>query len=208
MKSILLTLDNQNIKIISKDRLFNILLPIIKKDSFENILRKLKRQNKIKYLFNNYFYILDSNEQTNQYFNYSVLEMIATILNKQKIKWHFGLHSSSSFINLNYSSFKDNSSKIKYNTQVYNKIIIINNKYSKKIKLLDHNLIFKKQSIYSFIGIKKIKSNNRVTFNFSDLERTYLDYIYFHLHPDIDKDNLNKKTLREHKNLFPKINYE
>jgi len=181
-------LDGLSQKIISKTALCNK-LSSLNIDSCSNLLRKLKRNNKISYLFNDYFYILNSDEQLKKYHLYSRLEQIATILNKQKIKWHFGLQASLVF----------------YNKQIPNSIIIINNTYSKKIKLLNTKLIFKKQKYYSNVGLKKTISKNRIKLYYSDLERTYLDYLYLKEKPDIKINNLNLKKLNLYKKNYPKI---
>lgn len=181
-------LDGQSQKIISRTSLCSK-LSSLNIGSCSNIIRKLKRNNKICYLFNDYFYIFNSDEQLKKYQLYSRLEQIATVLNKQKIKWHFGLHSSLVF----------------YNKQVSNSIIIVNNIYSKKIKLFDTKLIFKKQKYYSNIGIKEIISKNRIKIYYSDIERTYLDYLYFKEKSELKVENLNLKKLNLYKQNYPKI---
>lgn len=188
MDAIYNKLDGQSQKIISKFTLCSKLMDL-HADSCVNLIRTLKRSNKICYLFNDYFYILNSDEQLKKYHLYSKLEQIATILNKQKIKWHFGLYSSLTL----------------HNHQIPNSIIIVNNFYSKKIKLFNTKLIFKKQKYYCSIGVKQINSKNRIKLYFSDLERTHLDYLYFRLKSDIQLDDLNLKKLNLYKKDYPKI---
>jgi len=181
-------LNSNSQKVISKTTLCSK-LSVINLGCSSNLIRKLKRNNKISYLFNDYFYILNSDEQLKKYHLYSRLEQIATVLNKQKIKWHFGLHSSLTLCN----------------KQIPNSIVIINNAYSKKTKLFNTKLIFKKQKYYSNVGLKQITSKNRIKLYYSDLERTYLDYLYLKEKLDLKIDNLNLKKLNAYRKDYPKI---
>lgn len=181
-------LDGHSKKVLSKTALCSKLSDV-NLGSCSNLIRKLKRNNKISYLFNDYFYILNSDEQLKKYHLYSLLEQIATVLNKQKIKWHFGLHFSLTLCN----------------KQIPNSIVIINNIYSKKIKLFNTKLIFKKQKYYSTVGLKQITSKNRIKLYYSDLERTYLDYLYLKEKPDLKIENLNFKKLNYYRKDYPKI---
>jgi len=193
-------LDNFGSSIISKVRLYDIVNKVISKNqSTANIINTLKRKNKIIYLFNDYFYILNSDEQIKKYYKYSAEEMVFIILNKLKISWHLGLHSALLINNVN--------SKDDVFHQVPKTTIIVNSSYSKSIVILNQKFIFKKQTQSREVGINKRNTKNRVTFYYSDLERTYLEYIYYTSASPIAKNILNSNKLEEYLQYFPKTLY-
>ena len=190
-------LDNFGSSIIHKSKLYDILKVIILEYSNINIMiDNLKKQNKIKYVFEDYFYILNSDEQVKGYVKYSINEIVFLILNKLKIDWHIGL----------YSALLINNVECKYDLfhQIPTTTIIINSKYSKTIQILNQKYIFKKQQNYRLIGIKKKITKNRITFYYSDIERTYLEYIYYTHSSNIDQNTLNINKINEYLQYFPK----
>lgn len=182
-------------KVLSSDGLHSMLIDFSKEKSPDKLLRNLRIQRKVVKLFNNYFYILDNDEQIGKYYKYSIIEQIALVLNKSKTRWHIGLNSA-----IQNADFKTHK-------QVLNKIIIITDQFSKKLKILGTQVIFKKQKNYSDIGINRIISKNRIKINTADLERTYLDFLYFKQNPEINISELNQAKLKKYKKSYPKINW-
>ncbi len=189
-------LDTFNNQFIHKDTMCDILNKFEPKErNTKNILRNLQNQNKIKYLFNNYFYILTSDEQIKKYYKYSAKEMVFVVLNKLKIKWHLGLYSALQINNIDH--------KNDLYHQIPKTTIIINSKFSKTIMVLKQSFIFKKQQ-HIEVHIEKAKTNNRITFYYSDLERTHIEYIYYNKASPIDKDILNTNKINKYLNIFQK----
>jgi hypothetical protein len=156
----------------------------------------LKTKNKIKLIFSNYFYILNSDEQIKNYYKYSTEEIVFLILNKLKIKWYLALHSSLLINNINYNLDMH---------QIPKTTVIINSRYSKTLKILNQTFIFKKQLNFRLIGLLESKTKNSIKFYFSDLERTYLDYLYYNNKSIVDLDIINKDKLKLYLTYFPKM---
>jgi hypothetical protein len=189
--SIYTQLDNFGHSFINKDRLCLLLNELNIIEDLDDIIIKLNNLNKIKYIFDNYYYILNSDEQTKGYYKYSVEEMVFTILTKLKIDWYLGLHSA---LIINNLSIKDDLFH-----QIPKSTIIINSKYSKSIKILNQQFILKKQKYLNYSGvISNKKTKNRISFKYSDLERTNIDYLYYTHKSPIPKNLLNLNVFKKH----------
>ncbi len=197
LKTIYNQLDNFGSAVIHKSRLCTILNSISSnKLEINKMISILKTKNKIKLIFSNYFYILNSDEQIKNYYKYSTEEIVFLILNKLKIKWYLALHSSLLINNINYNLDMH---------QIPKTTVIINSRYSKTLKILNQTFIFKKQLNFRLIGLLESKTKNSIKFYFSDLERTYLDYLYYNNKSIVDLDIINKDKLKLYLTYFPKM---
>lgn len=171
-------------KLISKDQLkkeISIALQL-KNEKSESILVKLRKNNWIKYVFKGYYYILDAEEREGGFMKYSTNETIFTVLNKLNIDWYLGLNSALIENKLSWSIISTHT--------------IINNKISGKRNILGVNYKFRKlKKEYIKIGLLSKESKNRKKIYYSDIEKTFIDYIYFKKKPPIElleKKNTNK----------------
>jgi hypothetical protein len=196
ISSIYNQLDNFGHSFINKSRLHILLNKLNLGIDIDKIIIKLKKLNKIKYVFDNYYYILNSDEQIKGYYKYSVEEMVFIILNKLKIKWYLGLHSAVIINNLSINEDLFH--------QIPKSTIIINSKYSKRVKILNQDFIFRIQKNLLSFGIVSKKTKNKIIFNYSDLERTYIDYLYYTHKSPISKNLLNINIVKKYLLNFPK----
>jgi hypothetical protein len=150
----------------------------------ENIIVNLRQNKDILYIFKGYYYLLSPKEKEGAYLKYSTNEMIYTILNKLNIKWYLGLYSALERNNIIWQG-------------VVNPIII-NSHISGEKKILEIKYHFHKikRGLLDFGYIKKI-TKNRITFYYSDPEKTYIDFIYLNKNPSIELLNAkNGEKLR------------
>jgi len=111
--------------------------------------------------------VLNPNEQKGSFTEYSTNEMVYAILNKLNICWYLGLESALERNNLIWQS-------------VVNPIIL-NSEFSGDKRILDVKYRFRKMRREKLdFGVVKQTTKNRITFYYSDPEKTCLDYIYFH----------------------------
>ncbi len=143
----------------------------------------LRKDNYIKRILGDYYYVFSLEERHNHYCNFSEEELVFFVLEKMRLKWYLGLESA----------LKEN----KIIWQALNVRIIVNNHFSgiKKLKNTKFKFIKTKEKRFNF-GLIKTKTNNEVIYFYSNLEKTYLDFLYFY-----KKNNL--KTMK--KNLDFKI---
>jgi len=145
----------------------------------------LRKDNYIKRILGDYYYVYSLEERYNHYCKFSEEELVFLVLEKMHIKWYLGLESA----------LKEN----KITWQVLNIIIIINNHFSGIKKLGNSKLKFIKTKNNKFkFGLIKKKTNNSVKYFYSDLEKTYLDFLYFSSYRGKDinilKSNLDFKV--------------
>jgi len=166
-KIILNILESLNEKVVSKKQLVNAFKDVLQVNYPDKIIANLRRSNDILYVFKGYYYVLDAYEKQGSFTSYSTAEMIYILLNKVNIRWYLGLESALERNNLIWQG-------------VVNPIIL-NSKLSGKKKILGVTYQFHKikKELLSFGYIKKT-TKNRITFYYSDPEKTYLDYIYLH----------------------------
>lgn len=119
-------------------------------------------------IFRGIYYIKDYNEKKTSSLKYAPIELVAEGLRKKGINWYFGLHTAIKMLGLTH--------------EVYTVRYILNDSYtrSKSLKVAGSNFIFKKIKPSLFFGIKKRKTDNKIVINYSNLEKTILDFIYFY----------------------------
>jgi len=176
-------LDSLDEKVVSKKQLINIFRDVMQDDSSETIITNLRRNKEILYIFKGYYYVKDAREQQGLFTQYSSEEMVYAILNKVNIRWYLGLESALERNNLIWQA-------------VINPVIL-NSEFSGTKEILDVKFRFHKmkRNIFDF-GYVKRTTKNRITFYYSDPEKTYLDYIYLHkkIPSELSEVKHNKKT--------------
>lgn len=195
----------KNEKILSKEDIIKTIKEYSrvykKKVNLISLWTYLRKSNYVKRILGDYYYIYSLEEKHNKYCKFSEEELIFLVLKKMKIKWYLALESS----------LKEN----KVIWQALNVITIINNKFSgiKKFGNSKFKLIKTNNKKFKF-GLIKKKTNNKVKYFYSDLEKTYLDFLYFYSYqgknPEAIKKNLDfkidKSKLRKYaKNYSKKI---
>ncbi|MCK5283893.1 MAG: hypothetical protein KAK00_10935 [Nanoarchaeota archaeon] len=152
-------------RIIHRSKIESILTNFSVIPDINKVLLYLRRSNRIKYLFKGYYYILNSDELANKYYEYSINEMVFVILNKLNVKWYIGLQSSLEYNKLVW--------------QAHNVLIILNNQFSKEITIDGNKIRFRKMKENYMFGFKTKKTNNRIIFHYSGVEKTIVDFAYF-----------------------------
>lgn len=181
-------------KIISKEQLIKVICNVTPEDS-DKIFKNLRKSNKIKYVFLNYYYILSEDEKKLKIIKYYPSEIVFGILNKLNVKWYISLEKSLELNNVVWQS--------------YNKITIINNKISKKYRIFDTEFEFRKTKSELINNYNQNKTKNRITQNISTNEKNFIDFIYFNkpipkeLKDSVDKNKV-KKILKAYKKNFQK----
>ena len=166
-------------RLISKKQLTRTLRDVLQDKYSENIVVKLRKNREIIYVLKGYYYLLNSNEKEGSYTEYTTSEMVYTILNKLNIKWYLGLYSALERNNIIWQG-------------VVNPVIV-NSGLSGEKKILGVKYQFHKmkRELFDFGHIKKI-TKNRITFYYSDPEKTYIDFIYFNKKPPSELFNVKK----------------
>ncbi len=185
-----LKLDNLEEKIVSKKVLLNIIRNVIQ-DKPEIYLKKLRENRKIKAIFNKYYYILSENERKTNILNYFDIELVFGALNKSNVKWYISLEKGLELNNILWQAHKT--------------VTIINNKFSRKCKILKNQFEFKKIKSNYINNYIKNKTKNRITQNIGINEKIYLDYIYFKKAPPIELiEKIDKTKVIEISKIYPK----
>ncbi len=187
-------------KLVSKKQLERSFRDVLQDKYSENIIVKLRKNREIIYVLKGYYYLLNSREKEGSYTEYTTSEMVHTILNKLNIKWYLGLYSALERNNIIWQG-------------VVNPIIL-NSDISDEKKILEIKYQFHKikRELLDFGHIKKI-TKNRITFYYSDPEKTYIDFIYFNKNPPLELSNFkNNEKLRSYlknysKNFKKKVLY-
>jgi len=174
-----------NEKIIAKEEIIKTIKDYSKiyktKINLISLWTYLRKDNYVKRVLGDYYYIYSLEERYNHYCKFSEEELVFLVLEKMNIKWYLGLESA----------LKEN----KITWQILNIIIIINNHFSgiKELGNSKFKFIKTKDNKFKF-GLIKRKTNNKVVFLYSDLEKTYLDFLYFLSYKGKDI-NILKKNL-------------
>jgi predicted transcriptional regulator of viral defense system len=159
-------LDSLNEKVVSKKQLVNAFRDVLQDESPETLIANLRRNKDVLYVFKGYYYVLDPHEQQGSFTQYSTEEMVCVILNKLNIRWYIGLESALERNNLIWQG-------------VVNPVIL-NSELSGEKKILGVKYRFHKMQREKLdFGFVKKTTKNRITFYYSDPEKTYLDYVYF-----------------------------
>lgn len=172
-------LESLNEKLVSKKQLTKVFRDVLQGNYSENIIVNLRRNRDIIYVFRGYYYLLNPKEKKGAYAEYSTNEMVYAILNKLNVKWYLGLYSALERNNIVWQG-------------VVNPIIV-NSELSGEKKILEVKYKFykMKRDKLDFGHIKKI-TKNRITFYYSDPEKTYIDFIYFNKNPPSELSNAKK----------------
>lgn len=149
------------------------------------------------------YYLKDYNEIKTGVPKYSAYELISKGLEVKGIqKWYFGLETALKLLTVTHEFFTIN--------------YIINDRFSRSVEttLLGNKFHFIKMKPSLFFGIKKIRTGNRVTIYYSDLEKTILDRIHLYKRKGSKdsvllgfikeySDDLNKNVLLKYSRAYP-----
>lgn len=183
---------NNREKIIHRSKIELILANLHEHLDIDKVLQSLRKSNKIKYIFKGYYYILNTDESVNKYYKYSINEMVFVILNKLNIKWYIGLESSLEYNKLVW--------------QAFNVLIILNNQFSKEITIDGNVIKFRKIKEEYLFGFKNRKTKNRITFHYSDIEKTITDFAYFRIKIPLELLNhYDKIKMKKYLKNYPKL---
>lgn len=188
-------------KLVSKKQLETAFRDVLQDKYSKKIIVNLRKNEEIIYVFKGYYYLLNPIEKEGSYTEYSTNEMVYTILNKLNIKWHLGFYSA-----------------LEQNNIIWQGVVnptIINSNISGEKKILGVKYLFHKmkRELLDFGYIKK-KTKNRITFYYSDPEKTYIDFIYFNKNPPSElsafkKNEKLKSYLKNYsKNFKKKVLYK
>jgi len=170
-------------KLVSKRQLEISFRDVLQTKYSDNIIVNLRKNKDILYIFKGYYYLLDPKEKIGSYTYYSTNEMVYAILNKLNIKWYLGLYSALERNNIIWQG-------------VVNPIILNSSISGEKnilgIKYQFHKI---KRQLLGFGSIKKT-TKNRITFYYSNPEKTFIDFLYFNKNPPFELTDFkkNKKT--------------
>ncbi|MBI2136165.1 hypothetical protein HYU06_03775 [Candidatus Woesearchaeota archaeon] len=157
-------------RIISKEEVFQVI-----KD-YERIYRQkinilslwtyLRKSRYINRVLGDYYYIYSLEERHGHYCRYSEEELVFLVLQRINICWYLGLERA----------LIEN----KVIWQALNLVPVINARFSgnKVVGNTRFKFIKTKKDRFNF-GIMEKHTNNNVRYFYSDLERTYLDFLYF-----------------------------
>jgi len=170
-------------KLVSKKQLIKAFWNVLQDNYSENIIINLRQNRDILYIFKGYYYLLNPKEKAGSYLEYSTNEMIYSILNKLNIKWYLGLYSALEKNNIIWQG-------------VVNPVIV-NSEISGEKKILGVKYQFHKmkRELFDFGYVKKV-TKNRITFYYSNPEKTYIDFVYFNknIPSELSKFKKNEKT--------------
>lgn len=158
------------------------------KVNVNNALWYLSRHNYIKRIFLDYYYINSIEERELGYQKkYEDKEILFIVLNKVKWKWYMGLTSAL------YEAREI--------WQVPNILTIINDRVTKKRKILGMNINFIKMKKSLYFGLVPKKTKNKIKYLYSEPAKTELDFVYLRRYTKIGKKT---KKIREYVNRYPK----
>ncbi|MDP3026941.1 MAG: hypothetical protein Q8N63_04485 [Nanoarchaeota archaeon] len=194
LKSIYFALLNRGEKIMRKKEIVKLIEDYnnkIKKVSIPNALWYLSRQNYIKRIFLDYYYINSIEERELKSCKYMNKELLFLVLNKLDVKWYLGLTSA------RYSGGEI--------WQTPNLLIIVNNKFSggKIITGLKARFIKIKENL--IFGLIKEKTDKGVEYSYSDKEKTELDDIYLSRKGKIAKDKKTRNYIKKYPKWLQKL---
>jgi hypothetical protein len=187
LKSIYLALLNRGEKIMRKKEIVKLVEDYsnkIEKVSIANAPWYLSRQNYIKRIFLDYYYINSIEERGLKFCKYMDKELLFLVLNKLKIKWYVGLTSA------------------KYSRgelwQTPNMLIILNDRVSGNRIIVDLKVKFIKIKESLIFGLIKGQTDKGVEYFYSDKEKTELDEVYLSKKGKIAKDKKTGNYLKKY----------
>jgi predicted transcriptional regulator of viral defense system len=169
---------------------------------YNSAISYLLNNNYLERIFRGIFYIRTLEEKRDRISKIGFIDAISRAMKLKKIEhWYFGLESALKLNNLTHETFV-------LDTIINNKI-----KNNKPLKILGHNVKFRKLSgiDYSF-GIKSEKTNSGMKYYYSDPERTFLDMAYLgkyngktkrEIRYELADYNTNSLVLKEHSEKYP-----
>lgn len=171
-------------RIISKKEIFALT------KAYQNIYKQkvnwnslwtyLRESNYIKRILGDYYYIYSLEERHNRYCHYSEEELVFLVLSKMDIKWYLGLERALQEHKLGW--------------QALTITPIINTYYSGIKKLGSSRFKFIKTSEKRCrFGLVERKTNNQVAYFYSNLEKTYLDFLYFYSYQGKDLKTIRRQ---------------
>lgn len=190
-------------KIVSKEEIFKIIREYEKiykrKVNLISLWTYLRKSRYIKRILGDYYYVYSLEERYSNYCQYSEEELVFLVLDRMRIKWHLGMERA---VIENKASW-----------QALNIIPIINNHFSgiKKLGNSKFKFIKTKEKRFGF-GLIEKRTNNSVKYFYSDLEKTYLDFLYFYSYEGKSLESIrknidfkvNKCRLRKYAKNYPK----
>ncbi len=194
LKIIYLALLNRKDKILKKEEIIKLIEEYnknFKKVGVKNALWYLSRQNYIKRIFLDYYYINSFEERARRICNLQDNELLFEVLNREKIKWYLGLNSAL------------------YETgqtwQAQNMLTIVNNRISGKKKIAGMNVTFIKIKEGLILGLLKNKTKNKITYFYSDPEKTNLDFAYLKKVNSLIKNSKTKQYIKKYPKWLKKL---
>src|SRR3989344_1326740 len=181
LKSIYSALLNRGDKIMKKKEIVKLIEDYsnkIEKVSITNALWYLSRQNYIKRIFLDYYYINSIEERELKFCKYMDKELLFLVLDKLEVKWYLGLTSA-----------MYHGGEI---WQTPNMLIVINNRFSGMRIIAGLRVKFIKIKKNLIFGLVKEKTDKKIKYYYSDKEKTDLDNIYL---SRTGKIATNKKTM-------------
>lgn len=194
LKTIYLALLNRKDKIVKREQIIKLIEEYnknFKKVSIKNALWYLSRQNYIKRIFLDYYYINSFEERARKICNLQDNELLFEVLNKEKVKWYLGLNSALYEIGQTW--------------QAQNMLTIVNNQISGKKKVAEMNVMFIKIKEDLIFGLLKNKTKNNLIYFYSDLEKTRLDFAYLKKIDNLIKNNKTRKYIQKYPKWLQKL---
>lgn len=182
-KKIIDKLRVRNEKIFSKEEIFRIIREYEeiykKKVNLISLWTYLRKDRYIKRILGDYYYTFSLEERYNHYCRYSEEELVFLVLEKMKVNWYLGLERA----------LIEN----KVSWQALNIIPIINDHFSgiKRLGNSKFKFMKAKEAIFKF-GLTNRRTNNNVKYFYSDLEKTYLDFLYLYSYEGKDIESIKK----------------
>ena len=185
-------LDGLKQKIVSKKEIEAHLKRTINPTFTCTLFRSLRESKKILYIWKQHYYVRDAEEVEKDFNKMSPLEMVYIILNKLNINWYLGLESALV------------QNKVVW--QAINRSIIVNSKFSGTFVILKHVFGFKKMRKELFFGVRKLKTTQNTLWKYSDIEKTFIDFVYYKKKVPLDlSSQKNKRKLQKYLLKVPKF---
>lgn len=154
-------------KIVSIKQLEKAFRDVLQDKYDQSIIHNLRRTHDIMYVFKGYYYIISPEEKIGSYYQYSVNEMVYAVLNKCNINWYLGLESA---LEKNKLIWQSIARPVILNDTISGEKTIVNVPYE----------FHKMKKRFLGFGFDKKKTKNRITYYYSNPEKTFVDYHYFH----------------------------
>jgi len=187
LKIIYLTLLNRKEKILKKEDVIRLIEEYNKKFnqvSVKNALWYLSRQNYLKRIFLDYYYINSIEERERDVCHLEDKERLFAVLNTEKIKWYLGLTSALYELGETW--------------QVPNRLTIINTKLSGERKIAGMKIKFIKIKDNLIFGLLSNKTKNGFSYFYSNVEKTRLDFAYLERSINLIKNKKTKEYLKNY----------